>query len=476
MKNLNNKTKKQLIECIETLQKQIKKLEKDKSESQNLVGELKDSEGRQRTIFQSTGTAMVIVEKDKILSMANLQFEKLCGYSRKEVEGKKTWTEFIVKDDLKRMKEYHRLRRISEDLSPTNYEFRFIDRKGHIKNIFLNIAMIPGTKKSVASLLDITKLKNIEKALRESEARWKALSENLPALIILQDRDGKVLFINRSVSDQSKKKVVGKSIYNFIPPGFHKIASDCFTKVWKTRKQCSYSTQLKTAESKVRHFDVWVNPVFEKEEIVAIVSSSFDVSEKKLMEKVLQESKERLSLAIEGARLGLWDYNFKTGEISRNEYWAEMLGYTLREIENNIRGFYKLIHPDDRAKTEEKMQEHEEGKSPDIDVEHRMLNKEGQWKWIRNWGRIVDRDNNGKPLRALGMHFDITARKQIEEEIKKYRDHLEELVKERTTKLEEQNKELERFNNLFVKREFRIKELRDRVKELEKREKGLSNK
>jgi len=128
---------------------------------------LRESEEKYRTTFQSTGTATVIIEEDTTLSMVNSQFERLSGYSKEEIEGKKSWTEFVVKDDLERMKEYHRLRRIAEDSAPGSYEFRFIDRWGTVKDIFLTIAVIPGTKKSVASLLNITERKRAEEAPRE---------------------------------------------------------------------------------------------------------------------------------------------------------------------------------------------------------------------------------------------------------------------------------------------------------------------
>ncbi|HDH28036.1 MAG TPA: PAS domain-containing sensor histidine kinase, partial [Euryarchaeota archaeon] len=94
--------------------------------------------------------------------------EKLSGYSKEESQGKKSWTEFVVKDDLAGMKEYHRVRRVDPTAAPRNYEFRFIDRQGNVRDIFLAIAMIPGTKKSVASLLDITERKRAEDRLRRS--------------------------------------------------------------------------------------------------------------------------------------------------------------------------------------------------------------------------------------------------------------------------------------------------------------------
>jgi len=126
---------------------------------------LRETEEKYRITFESTGTATVIIENDTILSMVNSQFEKLSGYPREEIEGKKRWAEFTVKDDLERMKEYHRLRRTAPDAAPTNYEFGFIDRYGQVKHIFLVIAVIPGTKKSVASLLDITERKQAEEQI-----------------------------------------------------------------------------------------------------------------------------------------------------------------------------------------------------------------------------------------------------------------------------------------------------------------------
>jgi len=148
---------------------------------------LAESEMRYRTIFETTGTATIIVEADKTISLVNQGFTALSGYPREEVEGKLKWTHFVLKDDLKIMEKFHRLRRIKTDVAPRNYEFRFVDRYKNIKNIYLTIDIIPHTKRSVASLLDITERKQIEQErekliqdLQHALAEIKTLSGLLP--------------------------------------------------------------------------------------------------------------------------------------------------------------------------------------------------------------------------------------------------------------------------------------------------------
>lgn len=143
-------------------------LVRDISEHKKMEEGLKDSEERYRTIFENTGTATTIVEDDMTISLVNTEFEKLSGYSKEEVEGKMRWTEFVAGEDLQRMLEYHRRRRIDPDSAPRNYEFRFLDRNRNVKDIYVTVAVIPGTKRSVASLLDITNMKVLERRLREN--------------------------------------------------------------------------------------------------------------------------------------------------------------------------------------------------------------------------------------------------------------------------------------------------------------------
>ncbi|MFA4850199.1 MAG: PAS domain S-box protein [Methanoregula sp.] len=148
----------------------------DITELKRAQEELRESENRYRTIFENTGTATVLLEENTRISIANAEFERLSGYPREELEGKKCWTEFVVKEDLERMLAQHRLRRERHEAAMRHYEFRFVTKKGEIRNIFLTIDVIPGTKKSVASLMDITTQVRAQESLTQANRKLNLLS------------------------------------------------------------------------------------------------------------------------------------------------------------------------------------------------------------------------------------------------------------------------------------------------------------
>jgi PAS domain S-box-containing protein len=139
-------------------------------------------------------------------------------------------------------------------------------------------------------------------------------------------------------------------------------------------------------------------------------------------EAALRESEERFKLVIEGSRLGFWDWNLKTGEMKRNEYWAQMLGYSLSELKPTIDQWTELIHPADKESVWQSVQDHLNGKTSMYKVECRLRSKKGEYKWILDLGRIVEYNSTGKPLRFSGIHTDITERKNSELALKDSQD------------------------------------------------------
>lgn len=170
---------------IEELLEVIKKASegyKLREEKRIAEEELEKSEEKYRVTFEHTGTAMCIFGEDATIALVNKEFEKLSGYSREEIEGKKRWADFIVDEDLKRMSEYHGERRKEGEKVPAKYEFRAVDKEGNIKTLYLNIGLIPGTKKSVASLIDITERRRKEILEAQSELRT-ILTDTIPVLL-----------------------------------------------------------------------------------------------------------------------------------------------------------------------------------------------------------------------------------------------------------------------------------------------------
>jgi PAS domain S-box-containing protein len=162
----------------------FEEVRKEITERKQAEKALVESEKKYRTVFENTGTATIIIEEDKTISMANTQSEKLTGYSKDEIENKIKWTDFVIPEDLKMMEKYHRERRKAGEKPPTEYEFRLIDKKGKIKNTFLKVGMIPGSKKSIASLIDITENKKSEERLKET---MNATIETMSKMIEAKD-------------------------------------------------------------------------------------------------------------------------------------------------------------------------------------------------------------------------------------------------------------------------------------------------
>jgi PAS domain S-box-containing protein len=129
--------------------------------------------------------------------------------------------------------------------------------------------------------------------------------------------------------------------------------------------------------------------------------------------EALRESEERWQFALEGGGDGVWDWNVQTNEVYFSKQWKEMLGFHQDEIENSLDEWVARVHPDDIAWVNEEVQRHLRAEIPAYITEHRMRCKDGTYKWILDRGKVVSRTEDGKPLRMVGTHKDITSRKRV---------------------------------------------------------------
>ncbi|MCK4523511.1 PAS domain-containing protein, partial [candidate division WOR-3 bacterium] len=137
------------------------------------------------------------------------------------------------------------------------------------------------------------------------------------------------------------------------------------------------------------------------------------------------ENKERFDFAIKGTNAGVWDWNIQTGELIFNKRWAEIIGYSLNELQPiSIQTWINAVHPDDLQKSNQLLEDHYKDKSDFYTCEIRMKHKNGDWIWVLDCGKVIEWIKANKPARMIGTHIDITNLKKAEQEIKEREEDL----------------------------------------------------
>lgn len=254
---------------------------------------LKESEIRYRTIFENTGTAMVIIEEDTTVGFANNEFFRMTGYSQADIDSRKSWTEFVHRNDLNRMIEQHRLRREKNKAALRQYEFRLLTKYGEIRNILLTIDMFPGTKRSIASLIDITGRRSMEEDLKKSRLLMQSVFDAVPDLLIVVDRNFQIMYTNAKGHDLVRQTDPEKSKTCY---GRFKLLDQpcevCSARpVFETGK--AYEQEMiNPADGRIR--EVRAFPLKDPDgSVSSVIEYVRDITERKRIEDALRESEEK---------------------------------------------------------------------------------------------------------------------------------------------------------------------------------------
>jgi len=406
---------------------------------------LQESEKIYRTIFETTGTATVMIEEDSVMSLVNAEFVRLSGYSKEELEGKKSWMEFVVEEDLESMKDFKNWRRPAPGPVPRNYEFRLRDRQGQIKDILITTAVVPGFKKSVASLLDITARKNMEsalraaneeleasleeltaveeelraqleeirrkeEALRESERRFRTVLENLPLIAVLLDREGRIIFCNDyllELSGRSGEEVTGRDYFDLFLPGEFReeTRKEFHTAIDQGFLASRFTNDILTADGKRRLVSWSSFLLFDHEgSIQGAAYVGEDITERRPAEELAK-------ILAGSSPLGI--YIIQDGRFQfLNPGFSGLTGYASEEMAG--KDCFFLVHPADKNRVRKNAVEMLQGKRA-APYEYRFIGKGGEIRWVME--KVASVPYRGKRA-VLGYYMDVTERKQLEEALR----------------------------------------------------------
>jgi len=412
-------------------------LEQKVKELENEVAQLNFSEGQLSEAISQSLIPTVIGGSDGSIISFNEVLEELIGYRRSEISDVIDWSNKLYPDKEYRDFVSNNIQQALRGEKQDCTEFTITRKDGSIRTVDFYTSFFKDGL--IIQMVDISRSKQAEKTLRESEVRYRELFDNISSgVAIYEVRDNGNDFIFKDfnkagerLDGDHRENLVGKSIYE-VRSGIEEFGLlDVFRRVWKT----GVSEHFPAKQYQDEQLQKWYENFVYRLPTGELVTVFDNITERRRSEEALwvneerlRVTNERLEFAMDAGEHGFWDWNIDTNEVFFSPRYYTMLGYENEEFPMVLETWINLMHPEDRETIVPQIQKHVENAEP-YESEFRLKCKDGSWRWISGRGKSYDLDENDVSHRAVGLHVDITERKQAEEALResenKYRTFLE---------------------------------------------------
>ncbi|HEY8605747.1 MAG TPA: EAL domain-containing protein [Noviherbaspirillum sp.] len=312
--------------------------------------------------------------------------------------------------------------RLREARGPVSLDKRYLDAGGTVVWARSSLTLLgQGADRTVLAVtVDLTPHKLAEQALAESEARFRALAEASPALIWHIDPRGRVTYLNQRYMEMTGRtaEYLDKNWAAELHPDERAAYIERMADAQRSRSPIKLRVRVRTAHGSWLWLETHASPWFSAGgRYAGHVGFSIDITDVVLAQEELQVSNERLKLAIEGSGDLVWDWDIPQDKVVYSDRLQEMLGYRPGEGFDSHCAWQARMHPDDRQEVAEALARCLDGRAKAYRQEHRVMCRNGDWKWVMARAIVVARDSHGAPLRMTGTITDISEKRKSEEVI-----------------------------------------------------------
>ncbi len=298
------------------------------------------------------------------------------------------------------------------------FKTAMLDEKGHVMG-------------TTGFARDITDKKEAEEKLRWNEALLRTMATSSPlAYLVVDNRTDEILYFNHKfceiwgiehLEDRMKRgELKNRDIIHDCLPMISNVEAfaESFTPLQREEDRSVVGDEIEFTDCRtIRRFSTQLRD--ETDRYYGRFYIFEDITQRRETLKALKESEELWHSALEGAGHGVWDWNPMTNEVFFSKLWKSMLGYESHEISGSLEEWSSRVHPLDMEQCGKDLEKHFRGETDLYVNEHRIMCKDGTYKWILDRGKIIRRNDQKKPIRVIGTHTDITERKETDERLRK---------------------------------------------------------
>ena len=404
---------------------------RDLSKRKETEAKLRESEEKYGFLSENTPVILhSLDENGKIISVSNYWLKKL-GYGRSEVIGRK-FSEFLTEASATYTQEVI----LSEYGQTGIYQdipCQWLKKNGEIIDVLVSAIAERDAEgkiiRSLAVLRDVTEQKQAEKALRESKELYRSVITAMAEGIVVHQADGQIIACNPSaekILGLTQAQIMGKTSLDPYWQTIHEDGSPFPGKEHPATITLETGIPLSQIVMGIQQANfpkiTWIainsQPLFPENSSKpsGVVVSFSNITNYKEAQEILKTNEQRLSLALDAAKAGIWELNMQTNEAFWSEENFRLLGYEPGSVEANYHSWLNRVHPEDKSIVEPYFQKVLRGKT-NLNLEYRVLLANNNVRWLKNIGKIIY-NRQGKPQSMIGIQLDITDKKQTEEALR----------------------------------------------------------